>query len=165
MAEQVRTPGVQDGEESDLCSQPVGIGGHLEQGLRAGLEQQVEEWPGRSQRQRVQFVGQGEDDVEVVGVEPLALLGLEPSPACLRLALRATARAAGVIGDGRFLSATDTLVLMSAERCSSATHHRTICLHLLIAQTRVIAFEELLFLGAGVVGHFDGRPGHGRGRW
>jgi hypothetical protein len=46
MAEQVRTPGVQDGEESDLGSHPVGIGGNLEQGLGTGLEQQVEEWSG-----------------------------------------------------------------------------------------------------------------------
>ena len=33
-------------------------------------------------------MGQGEDDVEVVGVEQIALLDLEPSPASLRLALR-----------------------------------------------------------------------------
>lgn len=37
---------MQDGEESDLGAQPLGIGGHLEQGLGAGLEQQVDETPG-----------------------------------------------------------------------------------------------------------------------
>jgi hypothetical protein len=42
----------------------LGIGGDFEQGLGAGVEQQIEEWPGRSQAQRVQLVGQGEDDVE-----------------------------------------------------------------------------------------------------
>src|ERR1035437_2046760 len=45
MGQQVGTPRVQDGEESDLCAQPLGIGGHLEQGLGTGLEQQIEEWP------------------------------------------------------------------------------------------------------------------------
>ena len=30
--------------------------------------------PGSGERQRVQFVGQGEDDMEVVGVEQIALL-------------------------------------------------------------------------------------------
>jgi hypothetical protein len=78
MAEQVRTPGVQDGEESDLGAEALGIGGHLEQGLGTGLEQQIEEWFGRSERQRVQFVGHGEDDVKVVGVDEVALLCLEP---------------------------------------------------------------------------------------
>jgi len=46
VGQQVRAPGVQDGEESDLGAQPVGIGGHLEQGLGAGLEQQADETPG-----------------------------------------------------------------------------------------------------------------------
>ena len=91
MGQQVLTPGMQDGEEADLSAEPFRIGSHFEQGLGAGLEQQVEKWPGRSQRQRVQFVGQGEDNVEVVGVEQIALLCLEPSPAGLRLALGAAA--------------------------------------------------------------------------
>ena len=116
MAEQVLTPGMQDGEESDLGAEPFGIGGHLEQGPGAGLEQQVEV-PGSSERQRVQFVGQGEDDMEVVGVEQVPLLGFEPSPAGLRLALGAASRAARVVGDGCFVLAVDTLVLMSAESC------------------------------------------------
>ena len=65
----------------------LGSASDFEQGLGTGVEEQVEEWPGRSQCQRVQFVGHGEDDVEVVGVEQIALLCLEPSPASLRLAL------------------------------------------------------------------------------
>jgi hypothetical protein len=87
VAEQVGAPGMQDGEKSDLGSEPFGIGGHFEQGLGTGREQQVEEWFGRSQCQRVQFVGKGEYDMEVVGVEQVALLCFEPSPASLRLAL------------------------------------------------------------------------------
>jgi len=94
VSQQVGTPGVQDGEESDLGSEAPGIGRHFEQGLGTGLEQQVEEWPGRSEGQRVQFVGQGEDDVEVAGVDEVALLRLEPSPAFLRLALGTAPRPA-----------------------------------------------------------------------
>lgn len=86
MSQQVGPPGVQDGEEPDLGAQPVGIGGHLQQGLGSGLEQQVEEWPGCGESQGVQFVGQGEDDVEVVGVDEIALLRFEPSPPFLHLA-------------------------------------------------------------------------------
>ena len=79
MGQQVRSPCVQDGEESDLCAQAPGIGGDFEQGLGTGIEQQIKHWPARSQCQRVQFVGQGEDDMEVVGVQQIALLDLEPS--------------------------------------------------------------------------------------
>jgi phage-related protein len=60
---------VQDGKESDFGAESFGIGGDFEQGLGAGLEQQIEHWPSRSQCQRVQFVGEGEDDVKVVGVQ------------------------------------------------------------------------------------------------
>src|ERR1700692_954363 len=87
MAQQVLTPGMQDGEESDLGAEPLRIGSHFEQGLGTSLEQLVEKGPGRSQSQGVQFVGQGEDDVEVVGVEQILLLGLEPSPALPPLTL------------------------------------------------------------------------------
>jgi hypothetical protein len=38
--------------------------------------------------------GQGEDNVEVVGVQQIALLDLEPSPASLRLALGTASRSA-----------------------------------------------------------------------
>jgi hypothetical protein len=69
MRQQVGTPRVQDGQESDLCAEALGISGHFEQGLGAGLEQQIEHWPSRCQCQRVQFMGQSEDDMEVVGVE------------------------------------------------------------------------------------------------
>ena len=91
MGQQVGTPRVQDGEESDLGTEPFRIGCDFEQGLGTGIKQQVEEWPGRSQCQRVQFVRQGEDNVELVGVDEVPLLGFEPSPAGLRLTLRAAA--------------------------------------------------------------------------
>jgi hypothetical protein len=45
MGQQVRSPCVQDGQESDLCAEAFGIGGHFEQGLGTGVEQQVEQWP------------------------------------------------------------------------------------------------------------------------
>ena len=45
MGQQVRSPCVQDGEESDLCTHALGIGGDFEQALGTGIEQQVEQWP------------------------------------------------------------------------------------------------------------------------
>ena len=118
MNQEVRTPGVQDGEESDLRTEMIGIAGHLEQGLGAGIEEQIEEGPGRSQPQRVQLVGQREDDMEVVGVDQIALLKLEPSPACLRLAFRAAPGSAGVVGHGCFVRTALTLIPVPAESSS-----------------------------------------------
>ena len=153
---------MQDGEESDLGAEAPGIGGHFEQGLGAGVEQQVEQWPGCSERQRVQFVGHGEDEMEVAGVEQVALLGFEPSLAGMCLALRTTTRGAGVVGDECFVLTAETLILMAAESRGTATQHSPICLQLLIAETGPVAFQELPTLCADDVGHFNGRLRHGR---
>ena len=91
MNRRVQTPGVQDGKESNLRAHMFGITGDFDQRLGAGIEKQIEELPGRRQSQRVQFVRQGEDDMEVVGVDEIALLGLKPSEAGLRLTLGAAA--------------------------------------------------------------------------
>ena len=112
---------MQDGEESDLCAQVFRICGNFQQGLGTGLEQQVEEDGLAGECQWVQFMGHGEDDVEVVGVEQIALLRLDPSLASLRLALGTATRSAGVIGDGCFVLAVVTLVLMPAEGRGAAT--------------------------------------------
>ena len=53
MAQQVLTPGMQDGEKSDLCAEPFRIPSDFEQGLGTGVEEQVKKWPWRSQCQRV----------------------------------------------------------------------------------------------------------------
>jgi len=45
MGQQVRSPGVQDGEEPDLSAEALGISGDFEQGLGTGIEQQVKQWP------------------------------------------------------------------------------------------------------------------------
>lgn len=115
MGQQVGSPCVQDGEEADLCAEALGIGSDFEQGLGDGLEQQVKQWPSRSQCQRVQFVWQGEDEVEVVGVEQIALLDLEPSTSSLRLAFWTASRSAGVVRDGCFVRTVLTLIPMPAK--------------------------------------------------
>ena len=58
-----------------------------------------------------------------------------------------------------------TLIPMPAKGGSAATLHGPVCLQLLIAENRLEALEELPALAADDVGHFDGRPGHERGRW
>ena len=62
----------------------------------------------------------------------------------------------------RLVRAVDTLVLMSAQSSSTAALHSPVCLQLLIADAGLVVFEILPALGADDVGHFDGRPRHGR---
>ena len=162
VGQEVGTPCVQDGEEPDLGSEPLRIGGNFDQSLGCGLEQQIEEASGSGERQRIQLVGHGEHDMEVVGVEQVALLRLDPTPAGLRLALRATTRSAGVIGEGRFKLAVGTLVLMSAQSPGTATLDSSKCLPLLKAEDGLEAFQKLPALCADDVGHLDGRAHHGR---
>src|ERR1035437_6093721 len=100
--------------------------------------------------------------MEVVGVQQVALLDLEPSPASLRLAFWTTPRSAGVIRDRCFVRTILTLILMSAESCSAATLDRPVCLQLLIAENGLEAFQKLPALATDDVGHFEGRPRHGR---
>ena len=136
----------------------IGIAGHLEQGLGAGIEEQIEEGPGRSQPQRVQLVGQREDDMEVVGVDQIALLKLEPSPACLRLAFRAAPGSAGVVGHGCFVRTALTLIPVPAESSRPATLHCPVCLQMLITEAGPIAFQKLSALAMSDVRNFQQWP-------
>ena len=44
MRQEVGTPRMQYGEKADLCAEAFGIGSDFEQGLRDGLEEQIEDW-------------------------------------------------------------------------------------------------------------------------
>ncbi|SRR5258708_18482801 len=103
----------------------------------------------------------GEHDMEVAGREQVPLLGLDPSLASLRLALRAAARAARVIGDTGLITAAVTHVDVSAERSGAATRDGPERLQLLIAEAGLVVFQKPIVLRTDDVGHFDGRPGHG----
>jgi hypothetical protein len=76
----------------------------------------------------------GEHDVEVAGVEQFLLPCLKPSFACLGLALGAVAIAAGVIGDARFMTASQTHVEVTAECGGAATRDNSERLQLLIVE-------------------------------
>ena len=87
MYQQIRSPGMQDREEADLGAEALRIGGHFEQRLGAGREQQVVEDGRAGACKHVEFVRHSEDDMEVVGREQLPLPCLDPSLSGLCLAL------------------------------------------------------------------------------
>ena len=99
MQKQVLSPGVQDADHADLCAQVFAIDSDLQQGLRAGGEQQVVEQTRVLQRQHIEFVGHSEHDMEVTGGQEFAFAGRQPALAGLRLTLGAVPVSARVIRD------------------------------------------------------------------
>ena len=96
-----------------------GIGRDFQQRLRAGGEQQIVEDSRVVQRQHIEFMGHGEDHMEVAGSEKLSLSCREPVFTRLRLALRAVPVPARVIGDG-LVTALWTGIDMAAQRSRAA---------------------------------------------
>ena len=87
--QQVLSPGMQNAEKADGCPEVFGIGGHLQEGIRAGLEQQTIDLLLVLQGQRGQFMRQRKYDMEVAHGEDFALPFGDPLVAGRRLALGA----------------------------------------------------------------------------
>ena len=99
MQSQVLSPRMQNGEEADFSPEMPGVGGNFEHGLSAGAEEQIVEQPWVTLTQRVQLMGQGEDDVEVRDAEQVLFASCQPTVTCLRLAFGTVSVATGIIGD------------------------------------------------------------------
>ncbi len=95
MQQQVLPPGVQNADHADLCSQVLGIGRDLPQGLRTGSEQQVVEQTRVVQGQHIEFMRHSEHHMEVAGGQEFSFAGRQPTLACLGLALGAVPISAG----------------------------------------------------------------------
>src|SRR5467141_3133968 len=87
MQQQVLPPGMQNADHADLCSQVFGIGRDLQQGLRAGSEQQIVEQTRVVQGQYMEFMGHSEHNMEVAGGQEFSLAGRQPTLARLGLTL------------------------------------------------------------------------------
>ena len=70
--EQVLPPGMQNADQADFRAGVFGVGCHLQQGLCAGVEQQIVKQALVIQRQHVEFVGDREDDMEIAGSQQFA---------------------------------------------------------------------------------------------
>ena len=122
MQEQVLSPGVQDADHADLGAQVFAIAGDLQQGLRAGGEQQVVEQTRVLQRQHIEFVRHSEHDMEVTGGQQFAFAGRQPALACLGLALGAVPVSARVVRDG-LMTAVRAGIAMTAQRSGAAAQN------------------------------------------
>jgi hypothetical protein len=159
--EQDLAPGVKDGKKADVRTEMLGICGDGEQGLRGGMEEQAVAQTLVLQRDRRQFVGEREDDVEVRDVEELALAGREPFGSRRSPTLGTVSVATGVVGD-LFVATGVAAKLVAAERSRPA--ERELAKYaLLLGRARVglaIGDSE----GSQDVGHFGPTRIHGESR-
>jgi hypothetical protein len=119
MIEQLLPPGVQHGEEADLGTEVLGIGGDRTQGLRGRAEQDVVDGCLVVIGDRRDRLRHGEHDVEIRRVQQLGTAALQPGRLGQGLALRAVTIAAGVVCN-TLVAARVTLCGMTAERYRSA---------------------------------------------
>ena len=102
MLTEVLAPGVEHHRDPDLAPEPLGISTEGLQGVRGRLKQEAVDHLRISLGERVDLMGQGEDQMEVGHRQELGTAGLDPALLREGLALRAMAVAAGVVtGDFR----------------------------------------------------------------
>src|SRR5215472_3051675 len=82
-------PGVEHTEETDFGAKMLGIASDLEEGFGTGLEQQMVQDFLVLQSERRQFMGQGEDNMDVARGEKFLTPRFEPTVASVGLTLRA----------------------------------------------------------------------------
>jgi len=99
MEEEILAPGVENRGHPDLGAQMIWVTGDLQQGLGCRGEQDLEDLPLVAQRQRVEIIGQGEDDMEVGHGEQAFDALREPLRTPKSLTLWAVPVPTGVIGD------------------------------------------------------------------
>jgi hypothetical protein len=112
----ILTPGMQDGEESDLGAQVLGVRADRSQGLGRRLEEGIVDQGFVLQGERCDFLRQGEDHVEIRAVQELGLSMLDPLRPGERLALRAMPVSARVVGDSLMIAGAALLPM--AAKCS-----------------------------------------------
>jgi hypothetical protein len=142
---QVLSPGVEDTDEADLCSEPLWVGCDFEHGGRTGAEEQVIQSPCIRATESVQFMRQREDNVKVRNGQEFSFACSEPALASLCLALRAVPVSAGVIRDG-LMVASRTPIDMAAQSRSPAAPDGVQDAQLLVAQPRTSIDEAVALL-------------------
>lgn len=151
--EQVLAPGMKEGKEADPGAEVLGIGGDGQQRLRTGVEQKLVEAGLVLQRQRVELLGNREDDVEVFDGQQFGSAPLDPLGPLAVLAFGAVAVAARVVADALLLTVV-AAVDMAAESGSAAgldgPHHAV------LLDGQPVALPVLAAEAAEDVGHLEG---------
>jgi hypothetical protein len=153
------SPGVQDGEETDVGTETLRIGRHFEQSGGAGFEQEFEQESLVLPDQGNEGMRHAEDQVEVADGQQFLLALGEPLVASVGLTLGAVPVAARVVRDS-LMAAACALISMSTECSGAATRDGIEHLGLGPGQGRTIAFAESVACLADHIGHLKGWPRH-----
>src|SRR5215470_17647559 len=97
MKEQVLSPRVKNAEKTNLRSEILGMACHLAECFSHGAKQEVVEFRLILQDERLEFMRQREDHVEVSGWKQFPLPRVDPSTTCLSLTLVAMTIATAVV--------------------------------------------------------------------
>jgi len=120
MQKQVLSPRVKNRDDTDLGSEVFGIGCDFQQGLCAGSEQQIVKQARVFQGQHIEFVRQGEHDMEIAGVEEFAFACCEPALTLLRLTLWAVPISTRVVGDDLITATLASIAMLAEGSCATA---------------------------------------------
>jgi hypothetical protein len=153
------TPGMQNTEEADFCTEVLGIAGDFEESFCTGSEQEIVDDLLVLQDQRGQMTRKREDHMDVARWEKLLLTCCEPAIASSCLTLRAVPISTGVVGDGA-MSAASALIEMSAERGRATPRHGQEHFDVLPADPLTASFDECVSRSANQIGHLEGWPVH-----
>jgi hypothetical protein len=152
MKQQILPPGVQDGEEAELCAEMFGIGAKGEQGFRGGAEQNTVKNVLIVEGEFGDLFGQREDDVKVFDRQQFGLPAFKPLGARPTLALGAMAISAGVVGVTRVLTVValfDVAAQGSRAAGLNGAHNTGLCQRQRMRRT--VSFPVL----SNNVGHFE----------
>jgi hypothetical protein len=151
-------PGMEHAEEADLCAEVARMASDLEQRCGTGMKKQVVDDALVLQRERSEFTGKGEDDVDIAGGQQFLFTRLEPAQTRVRLASRTMPVATRVVGDGCRISAVGTAIAMAAERGGAAARDREQDLLMLPGDPAATAVKKLLPCTANDIGQLQRRP-------
>ncbi len=115
---EVLSPRMEDRSETDLGSEVLLVAGDALERLCCGTKEHGVQQPLVAERERTKFLGESEDDMEVVDWQEPCSSFVEPFGLFEALALWAVTIAAGVVGDADVTTGV-TGILVASERCGA----------------------------------------------
>jgi hypothetical protein len=158
------TPGVQHAEETDFCTEMLGIAGDFQKGFRTGAKQEIVDDLLVLQDQWDQMTRKREDNMDVLRWKKFPATLFQPTFASTRLTLRAMPISTGIVRDGA-MSAASALIEMAAERSGATPRNRQEHFDVLPADPLTASFDEGVSRCADQIGHLERWPLHLLARW
>ena len=151
-------PGVQYGGKTDLSPQALVVPGKLFKGPGGGLKEEIKDEFAVQQGQGIEFVRQGNHQVEVAGGQTTLQARCQPPGLLSALALGTVPIAAGIVRDGKIAAAVAANVHVSAQMGGAAMFD--IPHGLVLFRAEAMAFAVLWAMVAKDLGHLQDWSGH-----